>query len=334
MVAEQAPTQGTSTIRIRGKVVPTVEREVPHTSLRYSADNPRVYSLLRKGKEEPSQEEIEDQLQNMEHVRELVQDIRRNVGLLDPLFVKDVTWEVIEGNSRLAAWRLLAKQDPVKWDRVKCVLLPADIEKKLVSALLGQWHLKGKKEWPPYEQAGYLYRRNKEDGVAVPDLAHEVGLGTSRVKQAIEAYDFMLRHGEAERERYSYYYEYVRSSKIRRARKKFADLDRVVVEQIKSKSILRAQDLRDKLPVVCVRERALRSFARGELSLDDAYDRAVTAGGRHSPYQKLKKFRLWLADADVQSDLADADGSIGDQVKFELNKLRNLADRLHKRLSK
>lgn len=324
----------TSSLTIRGRRVPTVEREIQHDELRYYPDNPRVYSLVRGEDEHPAQDEIEAKLQDMEHVRELVQDIRRNGGLIDPLVVKDGTFEVIEGNSRLAAWRLLAKQDPLKWMRIKCTVLPADIPQALISALLGQWHLKGKKEWPPYEQAGYLWRRNQTDGISLPDLAAEVGLSRSKVKKLTQAYEFMMKQGDVKRDRFSYYFEYTRSTKIARARRKYATLDEVVVAQIKSGDIVRAQDLRDMLPVVCNKDRVLRNYIQKDLPLSEAYARAEKAGGDHHPSRRLKTFRDWIAQPDVQAGLTTADGDIRRQIEFEVGKLKTLFERLYRKLAK
>jgi hypothetical protein len=326
--------QRKSSIIIKGKVLATYEREIPHSHLQYYPDNPRVYSLVRAETDQPTQDEIEEELQDSEHVRELVQDIRRNGGLIDPLVVKNGTLEVIEGNSRLAAWRVLAKQDPMRWISVKCILLPKDITQTQVSALLGQWHLKGKKEWRPYEQAGYLWRRHKQDGITYPDLADEVGLGKTKVKQLAEAFEFMGKHGDVKRDRFSYYYEYTRSSKIGRARKKFAKLDEVVVGQIKAGQIIRAQDLRDMLPVICNKEKILRTFIQDDVPLSDAHSRAEKAGGGHKPSQKLKAFRNWIAKPEVQAHLATADGSIRQEIAFEVGKLRSLIERVHKKLTK
>ena len=49
----------------------------------------------------------------MDHVKQLVQSIRANGGLTDPLIVQDGEFVVFEGNSRLAAYRLLARLDPL-----------------------------------------------------------------------------------------------------------------------------------------------------------------------------------------------------------------------------
>lgn len=320
-------------IKIRGETIETEEREVVHTKLRYYVENPRVYSAVRPDDHEPTQEEIEEKMQSMEYVKELAMDIRRDGGLTDALVVKKGTFEVIEGNSRLAAWRLLSSKNPVKWDQIRCVLLPEDTERRLISALLGQWHLKGKKEWPAYEQAGYLYRRHKEDGVGLAELADEVGLKLGRVKQSVDAYAMMELHDDTQRDRYSYYLEYVRSRKIAAARKKYDKLDQVVVKQIKTDKIVRAQDLRDKLPVVCENDRILRRYIRDDLPLDDAHDRALSGGGGHSPYKRLKRFRTWLADPDVLKELGGSKGDVRQRIAFEIGKLKQLAARLHDRLS-
>src|SRR4051812_43166049 len=168
-------------MQIQGVPVVTRVGTLDQTQLQFWIGNPRVYSIMRENGGDPSQDDIRLKLQDMEHVRTLVHDIKKHGGLIDPLVVKDKTFEVVEGNSRLAAYRFLAGQNPTKWARVKCRLLPADIRNDLIYSLLGQWHLKGKKEWPPYEQAGYLYRRKNDDKVSSTALAGEAGLSAQRV---------------------------------------------------------------------------------------------------------------------------------------------------------
>lgn len=319
-------------IRVRGERIPVVYEQIAHRHLKYYSANPRVYSVVRTGNHEPTQEEIEEHLQDMEHVRELVQDIKRHGGLIDRLVVKDGTLEVLEGNSRLAAWRFLSDRDPNRWSEVECMVLPAATDESLISALLGQWHLKGKTRWPPYEQAGHLYRRHKVDGVVLKELAREVGFSVPKVKQSIDAYDFMVRNDDNQRDRWSYYYEYVRSRTISKARDKFDKLDGAVVKQIKAGKIDRAQDLRDFLPVVCRNDRVLRKFVRGELALTDAHEMAKDLGGDHASYQKLKKFRMWLADEDVREALGGTKAAVRDKVLFEVKQLRALVDKVFKGL--
>src|SRR6266704_984545 len=59
----------------------------------------------------------------------------RHGGLIEPMVVLRDTLEVIEGNSRLAAYRILAEKDPVKWQKAKCHILPAKINASLISRL-------------------------------------------------------------------------------------------------------------------------------------------------------------------------------------------------------
>lgn len=98
------------TLLILGNEVPTTTQFLPQQKLKFFADNPRVYSIVRADGHEPTQDEIERQFGEFEHVRELREDIKRNGGLLEPLIVRGGTMEVLEGNSRLAAYRQLASK--------------------------------------------------------------------------------------------------------------------------------------------------------------------------------------------------------------------------------
>src|ERR1700674_4193937 len=104
---------------IRGKNIPVRNTELEHAKLRFWHDNPRVYSAIRGNGIVPTQEEIQEHLIKMEHVKALIYDIELNGGLIEPLIVRDGTFDVVEGNSRLAAWRALAKKQPLKWGYVK-----------------------------------------------------------------------------------------------------------------------------------------------------------------------------------------------------------------------
>jgi hypothetical protein len=153
---------GKSSLTLAGREIPVIHRFLSQVALKFYPENPRIYSMISADEKTPSQLEIEHRLGDMDHVKQLVQSIRANGGLLDPIIVRDGDCVVLEGNSRLAAYRLLAKSDPIKWGKVKCCLLPSTIEESLIFALLGEYHIIGRKDWAPYEQAGYLYRRGEK----------------------------------------------------------------------------------------------------------------------------------------------------------------------------
>jgi len=306
---------------ILGTTVPVTTELLDQRKLKYFVDNPRVYSIVRANGIEPTQQEIQEKLWELEHVKELREDIRRNGGLLEPLIVRRETLDVLEGNSRLAAYRQLAAKEPIKWGHVKCTVLPADVPESLIFALLGQVHIKGKKDWAPYEQAGFLYRRYKNHNVDQKVLAAEVGLSTKKVNHLIETYEFMMNHGEVDTARWSYYDEYLKSNKIHKARQQHAGLDTLVVDSIKKGAIKRAMDLRNQLPIVCSAPAVLLKYADGKLSLGKAYERALDAGADSVPFKKTTAFRRWITQADVDVTLAECPAVVRKKMLFELDKI-------------
>ena len=347
-LTDTAQTQDEETILIRGREIPVRTKVLRQDTLRFFVDNPRVYSVLRKRKtsvlhkdatsvlsnevsDEPSQDEIEAKLVDMEHVRELIEDIKRDGGLTDPIIVRDGTLEVLEGNSRLAAYRHLVKLDPIKWGMIKVRLLPEDMDEKLILALLGQYHLKGKTAWPPFEKAGFLYRRHQNHNIAVDQLALEVGESKLKVAHMIDVYQFMLDYEQDETARWSYYDEYLKSRTIKKVRDE--KLDQLIVDNINSGQVGRAVEIRNKLAVICKATRSLRKLKSGDYDFEEAYEHAVEAGADSTPYMKLAKFRKWLATQETEQSLDRTGGETRKKVEFELKKLGPVVDTLLKKLS-
>jgi hypothetical protein len=320
---ETAAAQAGDSLLILGTKVPTTTQMLPQRNLKFFADNPRVYSVVRANGKQPTQEEMEQQLGALEHVRELREDIKRNGGLIEPLIVRDGTMEVLEGNSRLAAYRQLATKDAFKWAMVKCTVLPADVKDSLVFALLGQFHIKGKKDWAPYEQAGFLYRRCKEQKIPPQTLSAELGLSTKMVTRLVETYEFMVEHDEVDINKWSYYEEYLKSNKIKKARTQYPAMDEKVVESIKDGTIERAMDLRDQLPTVCGSQAVLKRFAQGKLTLEEAHERAIDSGADNVPYKKASAFRRWITEPEIESVLSGCSPRVRDKLMYELEKIAN-----------
>lgn len=332
MTASAPSSAPSETLLIRGVEVLVQTTSLPQADLRFFVENPRVYSILRSDGEEPSQADIERKLLEMDHVKALIQDIRRDGGLTDPVVVRAGKLEVLEGNSRLAAYRALARTDPIKWNRMKVRLLPENMDETLIFALLGQYHIKGKKDWAPFEQAGFLYRRSKSHDVDLARLAEEIGLSRRKVEHLVAVYQFMLDHGEADTARWSYYDEYLKSAAIRKARLGHSGFDALVVEKIKTGEIARAVDVRDRLPVICAAPKTLKRFATRACDFEDAHDHAVEAGADSTPYKKLAKFRQWLAKPEVEASLSRAQGETRNKIQFELDKLSSRVDAVRAKL--
>ncbi|MBK7473338.1 MAG: hypothetical protein IPI73_24595 [Betaproteobacteria bacterium] len=201
-------------ILLRGREIRVVSCSLPQAELRFYPENPRIYSSVwTSDGVEPSQEEIFRALSRSEHVREtLVPSITNNGGLIEPVLVRNNV--VLEGNSRLAAYRLLVQTDSRKWSHIRAKVLPSDITDSEVFSLLGEYHMVGKKDWQPFEQAGYLYRRFKTHAVPEDSSTKEVGLSLSKIRHFIRVYDFMVKHNDRSPERWSYYDELLRGSDL------------------------------------------------------------------------------------------------------------------------
>lgn len=321
------------TLTLRGKDIPVRVGYFPQHELSFYLENPRLYSLVRSDEYEPTQDEIQERLGNMEHVKQLIQSIKANGGLIDPVIVLDESFVVLEGNSRLAAYRILANQDTVKWGRIKVKILPKDIGESAIFSLLGEYHIIGKKDWAPFEQAGYLYRRHHHHQVAIPTLVEEIGLTKSTITHLLEVYEFMIAHGEKDVDKWSYYDEYLKSSKIRKVRNNKLNLDKVVVTDIRSGDILRAVDVREKLvAIVEAGGKTLDRYITKKYSFEESFEHARDRGAGNEIYNRLKKFKQWIVKSATEDDLLELKGEVRHKCAFELQKIRKKVEQIYKKL--
>lgn len=323
-----------NSITIGSNEIPTRSVEIDQHSLLFYPENPRIYSLLNfSSLAAPDQEEIEEKLSTMDHVNELVQSIRANGGLIDPLIVRDGDFVVLEGNSRLAAYRKLAKKDPIKWGQVKCTVLPHDIGEDLIFKLLGQYHIISRKDWSPYEQAGYMYRRNIKYKVSVEEISTEMGKSKSEIEKLIHVYNFMQEYDDRDPQRWSYYEEYLKSIHIKSLRKEYPELDAIVVEKIKTRNIAAAIDIRNKLAPIAKlkgqkRDNIIKCFIEGKNSLDECFEKADYHGVSNSALQKFKKFKEFIADPDLKNDILEMSLEQRKQCLYELKKIVSTGEKL------
>ena len=322
-------------LTIRDEEVVVEVKHVDHRNLKFFVDNPRIYSIVRESDDEPTQEEIEEHLKGMDHVRDLVKRIRVNGGLIEPIIVRKDTSEVIEGNSRLAAYRILFQEDPSKWVNVKCHILPANTKDTLISSLLSEYHLKGKKDWSPFEQAGFLCRRFHNQKVSVSDLVEESGLPKSKVEHLIATYKFMEDYNDTHVQRWSYYDVYLKPKKLKELRKNYPTFDIVVVGMIKSGEFKNAQEVRDKLPLICDGSKKLiQKFLDGKMDFETAVSNVAEKKGGIDGQKQLAKFRQWIANPDRFDELSSVNGELYKKIRFEVHSLHDCLSKLRTKLEK
>ena len=152
--------------------------EMNQVELLFYPDNPRVHNAVHSSENEnPSQEELEKKMCTLESVKKLKVNIDAMGGLLQPIVIcRNV---VLEGNSRLAAYRLLAKENKENWSKIKCTKLPDDISEELILAFLGSVHLVGQTPWSPFEKASYIFRVKQKSRRPVKAMAEDMGLNVS-----------------------------------------------------------------------------------------------------------------------------------------------------------
>jgi len=316
-----------TTLTIGKKEISVKEGFFRQVDLMFYPENPRIFSIISGDGYKPTQKEIEQKLSEMEHVKQLVQSIRENGGLTDPIIVRDQDYVVLEGNSRLAAYRILSRNNPIQWGKIKVKLLPGDIQDDLIFALLGQYHIIGRKDWAPYEQAGYLYRRHKNHGADSTDIAREMGLSVKMINHLIHVYEFMVKNKDTDITRWSYYDEYLKSRAIRKARESNPEIDKIVVKKIKSREIEKAIEVREKLSIIAnAGGSILNDFLEKEDSFDRAYERASAKGIDNVWYKRLHKFREFLLSEEVKHDFSDMDEAHKKKCEFELRKIRAAID--------
>lgn len=276
--------------------------------LNFYSDNPRVYSVLRNFDDTaPSQVEIEKHMCNMDHVKQLKLSIKQNGGLIDPLIVRDGDFSVLEGNSRLASYRLLNKTDPIEWGKVKCRVLPSDIDDSSIFTLLGQYHIVGRKDWSPYEQAGYLYRRKRDTKIPVPDIAKELGIVKSTAINYIKVFEYMKSINDLTPERWSYYDEFLKNRAIRKKLESTPDLEKIIVQQIQSGEIETAADVRKIGKIAGIKtkkaKKIIEEYVKGEKDIYTAYRDVQDSGSFDKVYQKVHTFRDFVIEESFMDNV-------------------------------
>ena len=287
------------------------------SQLRYYDKNPRVYSCIY-GVDRPEDADelqglIHDKMKQEPSVTNLLPQIKRHGGLIEPILVRMDTQEVIEGNSRLAAYRILFDEDAANWGRIKCLAVTS-LTAEQQDAYLDEMHVKGKTQWTAYEKANFAYVRFKE-GVAIDEISRRFDESENEINKRIRTIELMELNGDTELSRYSYYDVLIRNKAISAAIQTDLNLKNFILTEIK-RDEFEARELRDKLPVVLKKPKELKKFRSGRLSLDDAYQNARVSGpknlisGARDRVESVSKTDINKLE---KSDLKD--------LKYELNKL-------------
>ena len=277
-------------------------------TLKFLKDNPRVYAVthgepnFEQKPEEEQQDIIFEKLRAESSVKNLMREVERHGGLIEPILVRLDTAEVIEGNSRLAVYRILRSRDRGgDWDMIPCYLIRTLTDEQQ-AAFLNQIHVKGKTQWSAYEKANFAYVR-RVNGWPVPRIAKLFGESVPTIYTRIKAIRLMTDSGDHDLSHFSYYDVLVRRPEIS---KKLADSPEFRVrlfDEIRNLGSgeaqrFTAQDLRNRLPAIIKKPRILSRYVNGDVELDEAWDRAKV-----SPAEERAKRALALLEAISKRDV-------------------------------
>lgn len=301
---------------IIGKVPVLVEDvEMNQIELLFYPDNPRVHNAMHSSEsDDPTQEELEKKMCSLDSVKKLKANIDAMGGLLNPVVIlKNV---VLEGNSRLAAYRLLAKENKEKWSKIKCTKLPDDIPEEQILAYLGSVHLVGQTPWTPFEKASYIYRVKEKSRRPVKAMADDMGIKASEAELFVQVYQTMLDAEDLKPTKFSYYLELLKNPTLTKVDKDHPELEVIstIIDKIKHDELEESKDVRKIANIAKSKHEdsimILDEFLHDDMPLDDAVDLAEDLNKAQTIRKGFKKFQKLLTEniADIQSQTQrDAD---------------------------
>ncbi len=319
------------TIAILGQSIPVASGRMDIFSLRFLKENPRVYTVTqgqpRFNSRTPDEQQAEmfRALRKEPSVKNLQEDIKRHGGLLEPILVRLDTMEVIEGNSRLAVYRLLHKDDGKgQWAEIDCDMVSSLTEEQQ-AAYLNQIHIKGKTKWTAYEKANFAYVRHGK-GQSYNSMAKLFGESQQTIRTRVKVIEAMRQNEDGEQSNFSYYDVIVRNPAINSTMDRDDEFCSWIRDSIRRQDKpFSAQEMRKKLPVILKKKKILRKLVRDNLELDDAYSRASIS----KPRKALQRVRGILEDIS-DGQVRELEPGEFNAFDYDLRKLRNALSRIEK----
>ena len=322
-------------ITILGKVIPTIYEEISIEKLNYSKENPRVISTVQFIDDRLTDAEVQGKIHTEMIKQPSVISLKTTIvdhgGLQEPILVRADRNEVIEGNSRLAAFRELykdSKNQEEKWERIPCLVI-SELSPDQQYAYLNQIHVIGKTGWAAYEKANMTYNHYKK-GKTAAEIAKLSSTNESEILKRIEVIELMKENNDNTKENFSYYNDcLVRNRVISSAREDDPELNRFLLNTIKKDAKgFTALDLRNKLPRIIEskkkrKKNPLTKFITGEMTLEKTYSLIALT----TPSKKVKDALQNIKDIKV-GDIKNLKNQDLNKLEIDVKRLKNAFDRL------
>ena len=328
-------------IKILEEEIQVSAMKISILDLKFLPENPRVYACtfaeptFSKMTEDEQQEYIFKQLCKEQSVKNLKPDIKKHGGLMENILVRYDTKHVIEGNSRLAVYRILHRDIPEDgWDTIQCNVV-SSLEEEQQASYLNQVHVKGKTKWSAYEKANFAYARH-DSGWSQKKIAEIFNESQPTISKRVKIIKSMKENDDNDQWHFSYYDVMVRNPDIAKGLNKHKQLKDFLFKKIRGfrqtdEGVeFTAQELRDKLPVVLNKPKHLKKFLSDEgYTLDYVYQLA-----RISDVQaQVKKSREIVENIEFKEVSRLDKGELG-AFKYEADKLRKAVEKISKMIAK
>lgn len=302
-------------ITVLGREITYEIKDVDIYSLEYYSENPRInYIISRFPPEKVTQEFIGQKLLELESTKERIKDLEENKGLLDEVYV--VGNKVVEGNTRLCAYRRLSKKypDDPRWRCIKARILKDDIKDEELFYILGIFHIKGKTEWDAFEKAAYIHKMIRVLNKNPEEIAKQLGIQKKTIDVMLKAYEvmsqkYLANSGEAlvngsrdELKKYSYFEAFFRQKELAKKAEDAPDFLDQFVEWVGEDRFKKAQNVRE-LSKILSNKKACKAFYEGDS--EEAFDEAMHILYEQKPekvdkfYKKVREFRELIKEAEA-----------------------------------
>ena len=210
---------------------------IPITDLKFDPKNVRLSHI--ESQKDPKT--IESILYDIGDIEGLKNDILGAKTVFEPLIVNS-NYEVIEGNRRLAACKLIlreAHENPISFQsenprldinlisKVRCKLLPESTDPTAISIYLISTHMRTKKPWRLFNRALYLTELHKKYKWSYDQISQQGFISKDTAMKTVRCYeltiDYKDKYGERDdgwSKKYIYFWKLLTSKKLLEFRSK------------------------------------------------------------------------------------------------------------------
>ncbi len=300
-------------ITVLGRPISYEIRNVDIYTLEYYPANPRINYIISKfPPKEINQDLIERELLKLEPTRERIKDLEENKGLIDEVYV--LKNKVVEGNTRLCAYRRLCKKYPndKRWKYIKARILQDDVTEIELFYILGIFHIKGKTEWDAYEKAAYINKMIGTLNKSSEEICKQLGIQKKSLEATLRAYNVMSKkylsstknddnNSKDDLKKFSYFDAFFHQKELVDRLEKTPGFEDQFVEWVKEGRFKNAQSVRE-LNKILSNKKASKAFCESEP--EEAIAEAMHILYEQKPekvdrfYKKIREFRDLIREAE------------------------------------